>query len=48
MLTSFDRALDQLAEARGAEGRRLAPVIEEYRARRPEGRFDKLDPNPGR
>lgn len=32
MLTSFDRALDQLVEARAAEGRRLAPVIEEQLA----------------
>ncbi len=29
MLASFDRALDQLAASRLAEGRRLAPVIEE-------------------
>jgi uncharacterized protein (TIGR00255 family) len=32
MLASFDRALDQLVEARAAEGRRLAPVIEEQLA----------------
>ena len=29
MLASFDRALDQLAASRLAEGRRLAPVVEE-------------------
>lgn len=32
MVASFDRALDQLVESRTAEGRRLAPVIEEHLA----------------
>ena len=32
MLASFDRALAQLVESRRAEGRRLAPVIEEHLA----------------
>ncbi|MFN3743384.1 MAG: YicC/YloC family endoribonuclease [Hyphomicrobiaceae bacterium] len=30
MLASFERALEQLVESRRAEGRRLAPVIEEH------------------
>ena len=32
----------------GATPDELAPVVEAYRAIRPAGRFDALDPNPGR
>ena len=32
----------------GATPDELAPVVEAYRLLRPEGRFDGLDPNPGR
>ena len=47
VLRQFDLGVDGVI-MHGATPAELEPVVEEYRARRPEGRFDKLDPNPGR
>ena len=47
VLRQFDLGVDGVI-MHGATPAELAPVVEEYRKLRPEGRFDKLDPNPGR
>ncbi len=47
MLASFDRALGQLVESRRAEGRRLAPVIEEQLASI-SGLVETIAASPGR
>ena len=47
VLRQFDLGVDGVI-AHGATPSELAPVIEAYRAVRPAGRFDGLDPNPGR
>lgn len=43
----FDLGVDGVI-MHGATPDELAPVVEAYRTRRPAGRFDDLDPNPGR
>ncbi|HEY8525693.1 MAG TPA: TIGR03857 family LLM class F420-dependent oxidoreductase [Acidimicrobiales bacterium] len=47
VLAQFDLGVDGVI-MHGATPDELAPVIEAYRAIRPAGRFDGLDPNPGR
>jgi alkanesulfonate monooxygenase SsuD/methylene tetrahydromethanopterin reductase-like flavin-dependent oxidoreductase (luciferase family) len=47
VLRQFDLGVDGVI-MHGATPDQLAPVVEAYRAIRPAGRFDKLDPNPGR
>ena len=47
MLRQFDLGVDGVI-MHGAYADQLAPVVEAYRAIRPAGRFDGLDPNPGR
>ena len=47
VLRQFDLGVDGVI-MHGATPDELAPVVEAYRAIRPQGRFDKLDPNPGR
>ena len=47
VLRQFDLGVDGVI-MHGATPDELAPVVEAYRALRPEGRFDGLDPNPGR
>jgi probable F420-dependent oxidoreductase len=47
VLRQFDLGVDGVI-MHGATPDELAPVVAAYRARRPEGRFDGLDPNPGR
>jgi probable F420-dependent oxidoreductase len=47
VLRQFDLGVDGVI-LHGASPVELAPVVEAYRPRRPAGRFDGLDPNPGR
>ena len=47
VLRQFDLGVDGVI-MHGATPGELAPVVEAYRPLRPEGRFDALDPNPGR
>jgi probable F420-dependent oxidoreductase len=47
VLRQFDLGVDGVI-MHGATPAELEPVVESYRTRRPAGRFDKLDPNPGR
>jgi probable F420-dependent oxidoreductase len=47
VLRQFDLGVDGVI-MHGATPDELAPVVEAYRPLRPEGRFDALDPNPGR
>jgi probable F420-dependent oxidoreductase len=47
VLRQFDLGVDGVI-LHGASPAELAPVVEAYRAHRPTGRFDGLDPNPGR
>jgi len=47
VLRQFDLGVDGVI-LHGATPEELSPVVEAYRAIRPEGRFDHLDPNPGR
>jgi 5,10-methylenetetrahydromethanopterin reductase len=47
VLRQFDLGVDGVI-MHGATPDQLAPVVDAYRAIRPSGRFDKLDPNPGR
>ncbi|MGH8977136.1 MAG: TIGR03857 family LLM class F420-dependent oxidoreductase [Acidimicrobiia bacterium] len=47
VLRQFDLGVDGVI-MHGATPNELAPVVEAYRAIRPAGRFDELDPNPGR
>jgi 5,10-methylenetetrahydromethanopterin reductase len=47
VLRQFDLGVDGVI-MHGATPDELAPVVEAYRLLRPEGRFDGLDPNPGR
>jgi probable F420-dependent oxidoreductase len=47
VLRQFDLGVDGVI-MHGATPDELAPVVEAYRPLRPEGRFDGLDPNPGR
>jgi probable F420-dependent oxidoreductase len=47
VLRQFDLGCDGVI-MHGVTPRQLAPVVEAYRAIRPAGRFDHLDPNPGR
>ena len=47
VLHQFELGVDGVI-MHGATPAELAPVIEAYRARRPPGRFDALDANPGR
>jgi probable F420-dependent oxidoreductase len=47
VLRQFDLGVDGVI-LHGATPDQLAPVVESYRAIRPAGRFDGLDPNPGR
>lgn len=47
VLRQFDLGVDGVI-LHGATPGELAPVVEAYRAIRPVGRFDALDPNPGR
>lgn len=47
VLAQFDLGVDGVI-VHGATPAELAPVVEAYRAIRPAGRFDHLDPNPGR
>jgi probable F420-dependent oxidoreductase len=47
VLAQFDLGVDGVI-MHGATPTELAPVVAAYRARRPAGRFDHLDPNPGR
>lgn len=47
VLRQFDLGVDGVI-MHGATPDELAPVVEAYRAIRPAGRFDHLDPNPGR
>ncbi len=47
VLHQFDLGVDGVI-MHGSTPEQLAPVIEAYRAIRPQGRFDHLDPNPGR
>jgi probable F420-dependent oxidoreductase len=47
VLRQFDLGVDGVI-LHGASPAELAPVVEAYRPRRPTGRFDALDPNPGR
>jgi probable F420-dependent oxidoreductase len=47
VLRQFDLGVDGVI-MHGATPQELAPVVEAYRERRPAGRFDDLDPNPGR
>lgn len=47
VLHQFDLGVDGVI-LHGATPSELAPVVEQYRSIRPAGRFDHLDPNPGR
>ena len=47
VLRQFDLGVDGVI-MHGATPDELAPVVAAYRARRPAGRFDGLEPNPGR
>ena len=47
VLRQFDLGVDGVI-MHGATPDQLAPVVEAYRSIRPAGRFDHLDPNPGR
>jgi probable F420-dependent oxidoreductase len=47
VLRQFDLGVDGVI-MHGATPDELAPVVEAYRPLRPAGRFDDLDPNPGR
>jgi alkanesulfonate monooxygenase SsuD/methylene tetrahydromethanopterin reductase-like flavin-dependent oxidoreductase (luciferase family) len=47
VLRQFELGVDGVI-MHGATPDQLAPVVEAYRAIRPSGRFDRLDPNPGR
>ena len=47
VLRQFDLGVDGVI-MHGATPDQLAPVVDAYRAIRPAGRFDHLDPNPGR
>jgi hypothetical protein len=47
VLRQFDLGVDGVI-MHGASPGELAPVVEAYRAIRPSGRFDTLQPNPGR
>jgi probable F420-dependent oxidoreductase len=47
VLRQFDLGVDGVI-MHGATPDELAPVVDAYRPLRPEGRFDALDPNPGR
>jgi probable F420-dependent oxidoreductase len=47
VLAQFDRGVDGVI-MHGATPRELKPVVDAYRDVRPAGRFEKLDPNPGR
>jgi hypothetical protein len=47
VLRQFDLGVDGVI-MHGATPAQLAPVVEAYRDIRPAGRFDALDPNPGR
>jgi 5,10-methylenetetrahydromethanopterin reductase len=47
VLAQLDLGVDGVI-LHGATPEELAPVVEAYRALRPTGRFDHLDPNPGR
>jgi len=47
VLRQFDLGVDGVI-MHGATPGELAPVVDAYRPLRPEGRFDALDPNPGR
>jgi len=47
VLRQFDLGVDGVI-MHGATPDELAPVVAAYRARRPERRFDGLEPNPGR
>ena len=47
VLRQFDLGVDGVI-MHGATPSELAPVVDAYRPRRPAGRFDALDPNPGR
>jgi probable F420-dependent oxidoreductase len=47
VLRQFDLGVDGVI-MHGATPDQLAPVVEAYRAIRPAGRFDHLEPNPGR
>ena len=47
VLRQFDLGVDGVI-MHGATPDQLAPVVDAYREIRPEGRFDGLDPNPGR
>jgi alkanesulfonate monooxygenase SsuD/methylene tetrahydromethanopterin reductase-like flavin-dependent oxidoreductase (luciferase family) len=47
VLRQFDLGVDGVI-MHGATPDELAPVVDAYRPLRPEGRFDGLDPNPGR
>jgi probable F420-dependent oxidoreductase len=47
VLRQFELGVDGVI-MHGATPDELAPVVEAYRAIRPSGRFDALDPNPGR
>ena len=46
-MRQFDLGVDGVI-MHGATPGELAPVVEAYRAIRPSGRFEGLDPNPGR
>jgi 5,10-methylenetetrahydromethanopterin reductase len=47
VLRQFDLGVDGVI-MHGASPGELAPVVRAYRAIRPSGRFDALQPNPGR
>jgi alkanesulfonate monooxygenase SsuD/methylene tetrahydromethanopterin reductase-like flavin-dependent oxidoreductase (luciferase family) len=47
VLRQFDLGVDGVI-MHGATPEQLAPVVDAYRRIRPAGRFDGLDPNPGR
>jgi len=47
VLRQFDLGVDGVI-MHGSNPDQLAPVVAAYRAIRPAGRFDRLDPNPGR
>jgi probable F420-dependent oxidoreductase len=47
VLAQFDLGCDGVI-MHGATPAELAPVVDAYRSIRPDGRFDDLDPNPGR
>jgi 5,10-methylenetetrahydromethanopterin reductase len=47
VLRQFELGVDGVI-LHGATPDQLAPVVEAYRGIRPTGRFDELDPNPGR